>query len=63
MKTRRRKRKILPPPVGGDKKRKAAPSGEAEGSKKGRTLPPDCSANAGDDDEDWPPRVKPLARS
>ena len=27
-----------PPPTGGDKKRKAAPTGEAEGSKKGRTL-------------------------
>ena len=52
-----------PPPAGGDKKRKAAPSGEAEGSKKGRTLPPDCSANAGDDDEEWPSRAKPLARS
>ena len=52
-----------PPPAGGEKKRKAALTGEAEGSKKGRTLPPDCSANAGDDDEDWPPRAKPLARS
>ena len=52
-----------PPSVGGDKKRKAAPTGEAEGSKKGRTLPPDCSANTGDDDEDWPSRAKPLARS
>ena len=44
------------PPAGGGKKRKA------EGSKKGKTLPPDCSANASDDDEDWPPRAKPLAR-
>ena len=52
-----------PPPTGGGKKRKAAPTGEAEGSKKGKTLPPDCSANASDDDEDWPPRAKPLARS
>ena len=50
-------------PAGGGKKRKASPTREAEGSKKGRTLPPDCSANAGDDDEDWPPRAKPLARS
>ena len=41
-----------PPPAGGGKKRKAAPTGEAEGSKKGKTLPPDCSANASDDDED-----------
>ena len=52
-----------PPPNRGHKKRKAAPTGEAEGSKKGRILPPDCSTNAGDDDEDWPPRAKPLARS
>ena len=44
-------------PEEGEKKRKASPIGEAEGSKKGRTLPPDCSTNAGDDDEE------PLARS
>ena len=50
-------------PEEGERKRKASPTREAEGSKKGRTLPPDCSANAGDDDEDWPPRDKPLARS
>ena len=30
-----------PPPAGGDKKRKVVPTGEAEGSKKGRTLLPD----------------------
>ena len=40
------------PQAGGEKKRKASPTREAEGSKKGRTLPPDCSANAGDNDED-----------
>ena len=51
------------PLAGGRKKRKASPTREAEGSKKGKTLPPDCSANASDDDEDWPPRAKPLARS
>ena len=56
-------RKKASPPEGGGKKRKASPTREAEGSKKGRTLPPDCSANAGDNDEDWPPRAKPLARS
>ena len=56
-------KKEASPPAGGGKKRKASPTREAEGSKKGRTLPPDCSANAGDDDEDWPPRAKPLARS
>ena len=51
------------PLVGGGKKRKASPTREAEGSKRGKTLPPDCSANTSDDDEDWPPRAKPLARS
>ena len=55
-------KKEASPPAGGGKKRKASPTREAEGSKKGRTLPPDCSANAGDDDEDWPPRAKPLVR-
>ena len=56
-------KKKASPPAGGGKKRKASPTREAEGSKKGRTLPPDCSAHASDDDEDWPPRAKPLARS
>ena len=52
-----------PPPAGGDKKRKAAPTGEAEGSKKGRTLLPDCSTMAAFSDEEWLPRDKPLAKS
>ena len=52
-----------PPPAGGGKKRKAAPTGEAEGSKKGKTLPPDYSTNADDGEEEWPPRPKPLATS
>ena len=52
-------KKEASPPAGGGKKRKASPTREAEGSKKGKTLPPDCSANASDDDEDWPPRAKP----
>ena len=51
------------PPEGGGKKRKAYQTREAEGSKRGKTLPPDHSANASDHDEDWPPRAKPLARS
>ena len=50
-------------PEEGEKKRKASPTREAEGSKKGRTLPRDCSANVGDGDEEWPSRAKPLARS
>ena len=52
-----------PPPAGGDKKRKAALSREAEGSKKGKTLPPDCSTDADDSGEEWPLRAKPLAKS
>ena len=52
-----------PPPAGGWKKRKVAPTGEAEGSKKGKTLPPDYSTNADDGEEEWLHRAKPLARS
>ena len=52
-----------PPPAGGEKKRKATPTGEAEGSKKGKTLPLDGSTNADDSEEEWPHRAKPLARS
>ena len=52
-----------PPPVGEGKKRKVAPTGEAEGSKKGKTLPPNYSTNADDGEEEWPHRAKPLARS
>ena len=44
---------------GEEEKKKASPP--VGGGKK--TLPPDYSANASDDDEDWPPRAKPLARS
>ena len=61
-KTRRRKRKVLPP-TGGDKKRKAAPTGEAEGSKKGRNLLPDCSTTVADGEDEWLFRAKPLAKS
>ena len=52
-----------PPPAGGDKKRKADPTGEVEGSKKGRTLLPDCSTTAADGEEEWLLRAKPLAKS
>ena len=52
-----------PPPAGEGKKRKAAPTGEAEGSKKGKTLPPDYSIDADDGGGEWPPRAKPLAKS
>ena len=52
-----------PPLVGGEKKRKAALSGEAGGSKKGKTLPPDYSTDADDGREEWQPSAKPLAKS
>ena len=52
-----------PPPTGGDKKRKAAPTGEAEGSKKGRTLLPDSSTAADEGKDERLPRAKPLGRS
>ena len=52
-----------PPPAGGEKKRKAALFGEAGGSKKGKTLPPDYSADADDGGEEWQPGAKPLAKS
>ena len=54
-------KKEASPPAGGEKKRKATPTGEAEGSKKGRTLPPDYSTNTDNDEEEWPPRTKPPA--
>ena len=50
-------------PEEGEKKRKASPMGEAEGSKRGRTLPPDSSTNTDNGDEGWPSRAKPPARS
>ena len=52
-----------PPPARGEKKRKAAPTREAEGSKKGKTLPPDYSTDADNGGEEWSPRAKPLAKS
>ena len=58
----RRRRKALPL-AGGDKKRKADPSGEAEESKKGKTLPPDCATMVADSGDEWLPRDKPLVKS
>ena len=52
-----------PPPMGGGKKRKAAPTREVGGSKKGKTLLPDYASDAEDGGEEWPSRVKPLAKS
>ena len=51
-----------PPLTRGGKKRKVAPTGEAGGSKKGKTLLPDYASNAEDGGEEWPSRVKPLAK-
>ena len=54
--------KILPLQPG-DKKRNAAPTEEAEGSKKGRTLLTDCSTTAAGGEDGWLLRAKPLAKS
>ena len=51
------------PQEGGEKKRKASPIGEAEGSKSGRTIPPDYFANTNVGEEEWPSRARPPARS
>ena len=51
-----------PPPGRGDKKRKATPTGEAEGSKKGRTLLPDSSTAANEGEDEWLPQAKPSGR-
>ena len=50
-------------PEEGERKRKASPTGEAEGSKRGRTIPPDSSVNTNVGEEEWPSRARPPARS
>ena len=50
-------------PEEGEKKRKASPIGEAEGSKRGRTIPPDSSANISVGEDERPPRARRPARS
>ena len=50
-------------PEEGEKKRKASPIGEAEGSKRGRTIPLDSFANTIVGEEEWPSRARPPARS
>ena len=49
-------------PEEGEKKRKASPIGEAEGSKRGRTIPPDSFANTTVGEDEWPPRARRPAR-
>ena len=50
-------------PEEGERKRKASPTGAAEGSKRGRTIPPDSFANINVGEEEWPSRARPPARS
>ena len=50
-------------PEAGEKKRKAPPIGEAEGSKRGRTIPSDSFANINVGEDEWPPRARRPARS
>ena len=50
-------------PEEGEKKRKASPIGEAEGSKRGRCIPPDSFANTIVGEEEWPSRARRPARS
>ena len=50
-------------PEEGEKKRKASPIGGAEGSKRGRTIPPDSFANTSVGEDEWPPRARRPARS
>ena len=50
-------------PEEGEKKRKASPIRAAEGSKRGRTIPPDSFANISVGEDEWPPRARHLARS
>ena len=52
-----------PPPAGGGKNRKVAPTGEAGGPNKGKTLLPNYASDADDGGEEWPSRAKPLAKS
>ena len=49
-------------PEEGERKRKASPTGEAEGSKRGRTIPPDSSTNTDVGDKEWPSRARHPAR-
>ena len=50
-------------PEEGERKRKASPIGGAEGSKRGRTIPPDSSANISVGEDERPPRARRPARS
>ena len=52
-----------PPPAGGGQKRKAAPTGEAEGSRTRKTPSPNYSPDTEEDEEEWPDRAKRPAKS
>ena len=58
----RKKKKMLPTSWGRYEK-ESRPNWGAEGSKKGRTLLPDYSTTAADDEDKWLPRAKPLGKS
>ena len=48
---------------GEERKGRRPPTGEAGGSKNGKTLLPDYASDADDGGEEWPSRFKPLAKS
>ena len=50
-------------PEEGEKKTKASPIGEAEGSKRGRSIPPDSFTNTIVGEEEWPSRARRPTRS
>ena len=61
---RRKKKKKKPLPSSeGRKEKESRPNWGAGGSKKGRTLLPDYASDAEDGREEWPSRVKLLAKS
>ena len=47
----------------GRQEKEGRPYWGGEGSKKGRTLLPDCSTTAADGEDEWLLRAKPLAKS
>ena len=55
-------KKKASPPAGEGKKRRASPTGEAEGSRKRKTPPPDYSPDAEEGEEEWPNRAKRPAK-
>ena len=50
------------PPSRGRQEKEGRPNRGGEGSKKGRTLLPDCSITVAEDEDEWLLRAKPLAK-